>query len=200
MKKLLDFLVPDGSRHLLNAHALIAVATLALVVHALWVDVVIHPIFFTPYCIILLLVPGGALTAFALLRIARGKARRAIGPGEIVALLLVPPVLGAAVSWPVLAKTPAWLAAVAFGAPHAEVREFDIRTPGGKGCPYRAEVVDDLRLYPAYLCVSQAFATQYDRQRVRLRLTGDLTPLGFRITHIEHQDVLGPAPTRSYSR
>jgi hypothetical protein len=188
MKKILDFLVPDGSRHLLNAPALIALATLALFVHALWVDVVIHPVFFTPYCIFLLLVPGGALSAFALLRIARGKARRAIGPGEIIALLLVPPLLGAVVAWPVLAKTPAWLAAVAFGAPHVEVREFEVRTPGGRGgCAHRAQVVDGLRLYPGYLCVTDSFARRYDRQRVLLRLTGDRTPLGFRITQREHE-------------
>lgn len=186
MRKFLDTLVPDGSRHLLNAPALIAIVTLALFIHALWIDVVIHPFFFSPYCLLPLLVPGAALSAFALQRHARGRGRPSVGPGGVIALLLVPPLLGAAVSWPVLAKTPAWLAAVAFGAPHAEVREFEIRTPGGKGCAHRAEVVDDLRLYPAYLCVSGDFAARYDRQRVPLRLSGDRTALGFRITRFEH--------------
>ena len=187
MRRLLDFLVPDGARHLLNAQALIAIATVALFVHALWLDVVIHPFFFTPYCIALLLLPGGALTAFALLQLSRGKGRGPVGPGGVIALLLLPPLLGAAVAWPVLAKTPAWLAAVAFGEPHTEVREFEIRTPGGKGgCVHRAQVVDDLRLYPDYLCVSAAFAAQYDRQQVPLRLIGTRTPLGFRITRFEH--------------
>ena len=188
MRRLLDFLVPDGARHLLNAQALIAIATVALFVHALWLDVVIHPFFFTPYCIALLLLPGGALTAFALLQLSRGKGRGPVGPGGVIALLLLPPLLGAAVAWPVLAKTPAWLAAVAFGEPHTEVRAFEIRTPGGKGCANRAEVVDGIRLYPGYLCVSEGFATRYDRQRVLLRLTGDRTPLGFRITRFEKED------------
>lgn len=187
MRKFLDFLVPDGSRHLLNAPALIAFSTLALYIHALWIDVVIHPFFFTAPVIVLLLVPGGALSAFALLRLARREPRRPVGPGAIAALLLVPPLLGAAVSWPVFAKAPAWLAAVAFGEPHTEVREFEIRTPGGKGtCAYRAQVVDDLRLYPDYLCVSAAFAAQYDRQQVPLRLIGTRTPLGFRIARFEY--------------
>lgn len=188
MRKFLDFLVPDGARHLLNAQALIAITAVAIYVHALWLDVVVHPFFFTPYCVALLLLPGGVLTAFALLKLSRGKARRAVGPGGVLALLVVPPLLGAAVSWPVLAKTPAWLAAVAFGEAHTEVREFEIRTPGGKGtCAYRAQVVDDLRLFPDYLCVSAAFASQYDRQKVPLRLIGTRTPLGFRITHFEKE-------------
>lgn len=185
MTTLLQRLVPIETKYWLNAQTLIAFGTLALWIHAVLVDVVIHPFFFTVYCIVPLLIPGAALAALGVHRIARRKTWAAAGIPGFFGLLFLP-VLGAAIFWVVLAKTPAWVAAMAFGTPHSEVREFEIHSRGGKGCDYRAEVVDDLRLYPAYLCVSGGYASQYDRQRVKLRLTGDRTLLGFRITHFEH--------------
>lgn len=199
LKTLLDFLVPDGSRHLLNAQAGIALAALALYLHATWIDVVIHPFFFTAGGIVTLLVPGIAFIVHAIIRASHRKPGSLAGGAGIVGLLLVP-ILLAAFSWPVLAKTPAWLAAIAFGTPHTEVREFEIRRHGLKGCASRAEVTDGLRLYPGYLCVSPAFASQHDRQRVRLRLVGDRTPLGFRITHFEHEAVAESSPSGGFSR
>ena len=185
MTGFLKRITPTGTDGLLNAPVIGSAVMLLLFVHAMFVKVVIHPFFYTPYCLVPLLLPGGALSAYALLRVARGKAHGRVGPGGVFALLLLP-FFGAACLWMVAAKTPAWTAALLFGEPHSEVREFEIRRPGGKGCAYRAEVTDDLRLYPAYLCVSGAFASDYDRQRVPLRLTGERTPLGFRITHFEH--------------
>ncbi len=193
MTTLLKRLIPTGTDGLLNAPVLTSFATLVLFVHALFVDVVIHPFFSTVYCFVPLLIPGGALSAIALWRIARKRARAPVGPGGVLALLLLPFFL-AVVYWPVLAKTPAWIAAIAFGTPHSEVREFDIGTFGGKGCRSRAKPADDLRLMPRYLCVSESFAYEYDRQRVQLRLRGERTPLGFRIAHFEHVTTNGVPP------
>ena len=193
MTTLLERLVPLETKYWLNTQTLIAFTTFALFVHAVLVDVVIHPFFFTPYCLIPLLLPGGALSSFAIFQIAAKTHRTPVGVCGLMGLLVLP-FFGAAIFWIVFAKTPAWVAAAAFGEPHSEVHEFNIRTRGDKGCSYRAEVVDGLRLMPGYLCVSWGYASQYDHQRVRLRLSGDKTPLGFRITHIEHEDVLGRVP------
>lgn len=193
MTTLLKRLIPTGTDELLKAPVLIAFATLFLFIHALIVDVVIHPFFFTVDCFVLLLIPGGALSSVALWRIARKRNRIPVGPGGVLALLCLPFFL-AVVYWLVLAKTPAWIAAIAFGTPHSEVREFDIGTFGGKGCRSRARPVDDLRLQPHYLCVTEDFADQYDRQRVQLRLQGERTPLGFRIAHFEHVAANGVPP------
>ena len=171
----------------MNAVVFFALATLVLFLHASYVNVVIHPFFFTPQCIVLLLVPGGALSVFLLFHNTMRNPSAPLGRGGILGPLFLPFFLGA-IGWIVLAKTPAWLAAVAVGTPHSEVREFHVRTLGGSrgGCRSRAEVIDDLRLMPSHLCVGESIAHQYDSQRVLLRLSGDRTPLGFRITHFEH--------------
>lgn len=184
MTTLLQRLVPIETRYWLNARTLMAFAALALFVHAILVDVVIHPFFFTVHGMALMLIPGGLLGAHVFFRMTKKAASLDAKFTGVIALLFLP-LLAAPYFWFVLAKTPAWTAAMLFGTPHSEVREFEIRRPGGKGCAYRAEVVDDLRLYPAYLCLSGGYASRYDRQRVRLRLAGDRTPLGFRITHFE---------------
>lgn len=184
MTPLLERLVPIEARYWLNAKTLVAFGLLALFIHAVLVDVVIHPFFFTVHGLVAMLIPGGLVGAYVFFRTTKKASSMNANVAGVFALLFLP-LLAAPYCWLVLAKTPAWIAAVAFGTPHSEVREFDIRRPGGKGCAYRAEVADDLRLYPAYLCVSGAFASEYDRQRVPLLLTGDRTPLGFRITHFE---------------
>ena len=185
MTRLLERLVPIDARHWLNARTLVAFGLVALFIHAVLVDVVIHPFFFTVHSLVPMLIPGGLLGAYVFFRMTKKAPSLDANATGVLALLILP-FLAAPYCWLVLAKTPAWVAAMAFGTPHSEVREFEIRRPGGKGCAYRAEVIDDLRLYPAYLCVSGAFASDYDRQRVQLRLTGERTPLGFRITHFEH--------------
>jgi hypothetical protein len=186
MKKLLDYLVPIETKYWLNAQTLIAFGAVALFVHAVLVDVVIHPVFFTTYCIVPLLVPGGILGACVFFRMTRRASPMDANVTGVIALLFLP-FLAAPYFWIVFAKTPAWTAALLFGAAHSEVRQFEIRrAPINRGCGRRAEVVDDLRLFPSHLCVAENYAVHFDRQRVQLRLTGDRTPLGFRISHFEH--------------
>ena len=185
MTGFLKRITPTGTDGLLNAPVIGSAVMLLLFVHAMFVKVVIHPFFYTPYCLVPLLLPGGALSAYALLRVARGKAHGRVGPGGIFALLLLP-FFGAACLWMVAAKTPAWTAALLFGEPHSEIREFHVRSHGGKGCDYRAHVVDHLRLLPSYFCVPEPFGTHYLGQRITVRLSGEQTWLGFRISHYEH--------------
>ena len=167
--------------------AIFSLGTLAVILHAVFSDVVIHPFFFTVHSIVPLLVPGGILGAFIFFRRARKGAPTSDDFTGVIALLVLPVVM-APFFWIVFAKTPAWTAALLFGEAHSEVREFEIRDArGSKGCSGHAVVVDDLRLFPANLCVGGDFAAQYDRQRVHLRLSGQRTPLGFRITRFEHQ-------------
>ena len=186
MTRLLQWLVPIETRHWLNARTGRAFGTFALLMHAVFVDVVIHPFFFTVHCIVPMLIPGGLLGAFVFFRSTR-KSVPSNGHATGVLAMLVLPFVAAPFFWLVFAKTPAWTAALLFGEPHSEMREFHVQPLRSKSvCGYRAEVVDGLRLYPGYLCVSGAYASQHGGQRVMLRLSGDRTALGFRITDIEH--------------
>lgn len=156
-----------------------------LVVHAYYLDVVVHPLFFSPYGIVAVLVPGIAFSAWRLVRGAMKYPPEPLGPRDILGWLLMPVFTGL-ILWVVLAKTPAWLAAGVFGTPHSEVHAFYVSANGGnKGCTYRAHAIGELRLVPKYLCVSSTFASQHFRRRVELRLEGKRTWMGFRITHFE---------------
>lgn len=186
MISLLKRLAPLETHYLFNSQALVALGTVGLFVHAVLVDVVIHPFFFTVYCIVPLLIPGGLMGAYVFFRKTRKGSAMDSNVTGVIALLFLP-FLAAPYFWIVFAKTPAWTAALLFGEAHSEVRQFEIRrAPINRGCGRRAEVVDDLRLFPSHLCVSENYAAHYDGQLVQLRLTGDRTPLGFRITHFKH--------------
>lgn len=166
--------------------AILPALVFALIVHAVWIDVVIHPFFYSAHCIVPLLIPGGLLGAFVYFRMVGRAAPMTVDFNAVIALVVLP-VIAAPLFWLFFGKTVSWTGALLLGEAHSEVRAFEIRDArGSKGCSGRAVVVDDLRLFPANLCVSGDYAAQYDRQRVRLRLSGQRTRLGFRITHFEH--------------
>lgn len=186
MKDLTTPRAPTAAPWVRNAALVAGLSAFALFFHAWFVDVAIHPVFFSPYAIVLALVPGAVLSVVILFRKAAAYPPEEFGPRDVVGALVLPFFLGLMI-WLPLAKTPAWLAAVMFGTPHSETREFFIYTSSGKyECDNRARPTDDLRLFPGHLCVSQAFANQHHRQRVRLRLTGERTLLGFSIQEIAH--------------
>lgn len=188
MKDLTQAVRPTAAPWVGKVAVLAALATVGLVIHAFYLDVVVHPFFFSPFGIVAMLVPGMAFSAWRLIGGAMKYPPAPLGPRDILGWLLMPVFTGL-ILWLVLAKTPAWLAAGLFGTPHSEVHAFYISAKGGnKGCTYRARVTDDLRLVPKYLCVSSTFASQHFRQRVELRLVGKRTWLGFRITHFETVD------------
>lgn len=184
---------PTAAPWVRSASVLAGLASVALFIHAWFVDVAIHPFFFTRYVFVPMLFPGVALTVFIFYRKAIAHPPETFGPRDVIAAVGLPLVI-AGFLWVVLAKTPAWLAAGLWGTPHSEVREFRIVTSSGKySCHYRARPTDDLGLMPDYLCVSPSFASQHYRQRVQLRLTGKRTALGFRITDFDY--VAPSAPT-----
>lgn len=169
-----------------KAAVLAGLASAALIVHAAYLDVAIHPFFFTRYVFVPMLFPGIALTVFVLYRKAIAQPPEPFGARDVIGAVGLPLFI-ALFLWVVLAKTPAWIAAGLFGTPHSEVREFHVRSTSGKyGCRNRAQETDDLGLMPEYLCVSESFANQHHRQRVHLRLMGKRTALGFVITDFEH--------------
>ncbi len=177
---------PTAAPWVRYASVLAGLASVALFIHAWFVDVAVHPFFFTRYVFVPILFPGVALTVFIFYRKAIAHPPETFGPRDVIGAVGLPLFI-AGFLWVVLAKTPAWIAAGLFGTPHSEVREFYVRTTSGKyGCHNRAQETDDLGLMPAYLCVSESFANQHYRQRVHLRLTGKRTALGFLITDFEH--------------
>jgi hypothetical protein len=167
---------------------LAGLASAALIVHAVYLDVAIHPFFFTRYVFIPLLFPGLALAVYVLYRKAVAHPPEPFGPRDVVGAVGLPLFI-ALFFWIVLAKTPVWIAAGLVGTPHSEVHEFYIyySRSGKYGCRSRAEPTDGLRLEPDYLCVSEDFVNKHYRQRVQLRLIGKRTGLGFLITDFEHE-------------
>lgn len=187
MRDITKLSTPTAAPWVRNAVLLAGFGTFALFIHAWFVDVAIHPMFFSVGVIVLFLLPGTALSVSILFRRATANPPEHFGFRDFIGAAVCPFFIGF-VLWVPLAKTPAWLAATFFGTPHDEVREFFVYTSRGKyECDYRAEPTDGLRLFPDHLCLAPEFAGQHHRQRVLLRLTGDRTPLGFRITHFEKE-------------
>ena len=164
----------------------------AAIIHSLAVDVVFAAFFLTfPVGIGCLLV-GLALS----LPTFRVLHRNSPGFGNVITrpltYLFVPFVI-AGVVWLFLAKSIPWTAAVLFGSPHAESHEFILSTHYQKGCDSVAKPVKRLNMF-GDLCVNEDYVRRHAGRIVLIRLVGDRTPLGFRITRIEHEAALGPAP------
>lgn len=166
--------------------------------HVLTVDVISAEFFFTfPVGIACLLAGVGlSLPTFRVLH------RNSPGFGNIITrpltYLFVPLVIGGVV-WLFLSKSVPWAAAALFGSQHAESHEFTLSNYVRKGCNSVAKPVKDLNMF-GYLCVNEDYAHHHAGRIVLIRLVGDRTPLGFRITRIEHESVLGPAPFDRHRR
>jgi hypothetical protein len=164
--------------------------------HGLFVDVISADAFYTLPALALSALVGLVPSFLALRRLFRNEP----GFGNVVTrpltYLFVPFVM-AGVIWMAMAKSLPWTAAVLFGASHAESHEFTLSTHTRKGCNSVAKPVERLNMF-GHLCVDEDYVSRHGHRIVRLRLVGDRTPLGFRITRVEHEAVLGPAPAKRH--
>ena len=165
----------------------------AVLVHALWVKVLPAPVFYTWPIAAPCLVLGLAFTAW------RWRVQRREGfafrSGLLAAFaFLITPFCMAALVWLVCAKTVPWTAAVLSGSPHAESHAFEMKLGRGIPCRYRVVPVRLRDFGPVAndFCVSADYFHQHRDNIVLIRLVGERTSLGFRVTHTEHQSVLGP--------
>jgi hypothetical protein len=169
---------------------------LVLVLHAGYVDVVISPLFYNLPVLAVMLVPGGLATFFLLRHRARSRYATPFSLVQAAGVVILPVFIGLG-CWLVIAKTPAWAAAAVFGSPHSEAHDFEVKLHRQKGCNAHVRATPALRMFPGHLCVPEAYALRYQGQKVRLRLVGSRTPLGFRITDVEHLAVADMGGTAS---
>ncbi len=181
-------------------HPLTAVCVgAALLLHGLYIDVVAADVFFTRPVGVACLVVGMALSFLMWRRNHRNGFVFGTPVTRAVSYLTLPPLVALFV-WMVFSKSIPWTAAVLFGSPHTESHPFTLATHRRKGCDHRAEAVHDLNMFPNSLCVNEDYVRRHGHRIVLIRLVGDRTPLGFRITRIEHEDVLGAAPPGQHDR
>lgn len=166
--------------------------------HALFVDVISGDPFYTRYALAFSALLAVVPSFFALRLMHRNTPHFGNVLTRPLTYLFLPCVL-AGVIWMFLAKSVPWTAAVLFGSPHAESHPFTLSTYVRKGCNSVAKPVKRLNMFGP-LCVSEDYAHQHAGRIVSIRLVGDRTPLGFRITHIEHEAELGPAPFDRHRR
>lgn len=166
--------------------------------HGVFTDVMSADFFFTLPVAIACGLAGLVLSLFVWRRLHRNDPHFGNVITRPLAYLLTPFLL-AGVVWMFLAKSVPWTAAMLFGAPHAEAHEFTLSTYRQKGCDSVAKPVKRLNMF-GELCVNEDYVRRHGHRIVLIRLVGDRTPLGFRITHIEHQDALGLAPPRRHGR
>ena len=152
------------------------------------------PFFYTPYCIVPLLVPGGlAGRVRSFSARARKDARQVRRFSGVIALLFLPASCRAV---PLDRASPRHRRGPRRCCSARRTRKCVSSTsgmPGDQGLhlPRRGGGRPSPVSRPT--CAWRRLRARYDRQRVQLRLTGDRTPLGFRITRFEHQGVRGPA-------
>jgi hypothetical protein len=177
----------------------LGILAVALLWHAVFVEVIPAPWFSSWPVIILSFVAGVAVTFWAWRRNRRlGRTFGNVLTRPLTYLAL-PFIFGGCV-WLILANSTTWFSAALFGAPHAEAHEFVVDISTRKGCNHRAKPVGDLALLSSGLCLNPDYALRHRDDLLRLRLVGDRTPMGFRILRIEHDAVVGPAPPRKHSR
>jgi hypothetical protein len=170
----------------------------AVLFHGVFSDVISAAIFFTLPVVAFCGVAGLALAVPTIRRIHRNDPYFGNAITRPLTYLLAP-FLIAGVVWLFLAKSIPWAAAVAFGSPHAESHEFTLSTYTRKGCNSVAKPVKRLNMFGS-LCVNEDYVRRYAGRIVLIRLVGDRTFLGFRITRIEHEAALGLAPPDRHAR
>lgn len=164
----------------------------AVLFHGLSVDVIPAPFFFTLPVGVVCLLAGLAISVPAFRLIHRNDPHFGNIITRPLSYLFIPLVISLVV-WMALSKSIPWAAAALVGSPHAESHAFTLSTQVRKGCNSVAKPVSRLNMFGS-LCVTEDYARRYAGRIVSIRLVGDRTPLGFRITGIEHETERGPAP------
>lgn len=189
--------VPDrplaSSLRVLTHPVTVILVLVVLLFHGLYTDVMPADFFYTLPVGVFCAAAGLALSVPAWRRMRRNEPHFGNAITRPIAYLSMP-VLLALMSWMFVAKSLPWTAAVLVGTPHSESHAFTLETHRRKGCDARATPVERLNLFPGSLCVGEDYVRRHGHRVVQIRLVGDRTPLGFRITHIEHEALLGLAP------
>lgn len=185
---------PLASSLRLLAHPVTALLGLVvLLFHGLFTDVMPADFFYTLPVGMFCAAAGLVLSVPLWRRMRRNDPHFGNAITRPLAYLSMPGVL-ALTAWLFLAKSLPWTAAILVGTPHFESHAFTLETHRQKGCDARAKPVERLNLFPGALCVGEDYVRRHGHRVVQIRLVGDRTPLGFRITRIEHQGLLGLAP------
>jgi hypothetical protein len=160
---------------------------LMLCAHGIWVDVVPVEWLAGPVGMGLALLIGFVVSAalFAAGQI-NGTARAPdnAAAGAIMALGAV--ALLGAMAYPVIAKSLPWAHAAMFGESHSvEALMRNEASFKKRSCDYRLHGGPLYVLMGEHLCTSAAFHRRYPDRMLRVRLHGQRSALGFRITHFE---------------
>ncbi len=160
---------------------------LLLCAHGIWVDVVPVEWLAGPVGMGLALLVGFVVSAalFAAGQI-NGTATTAANPASAAIMAIGATVLLGAMAYPVIAKSLPWAHAAAFGELHhidALMRnEASFRK---RSCDHRLHGGPLYVLMGQHLCTSAAFHRRHPEPMLRVRLHGQRSALGFRITHFE---------------
>ena len=184
---------------LLKHPVTVVLALVVLLFHGLYTDVMPADFYYTLPVGVFCAAAGLALSVPVWRRMRRNDPHFGNAVTRPLAYLSMPGLL-ALMAWMFVAKSLPWTAAVLVGTPHTESHAFTLEMYRRKGCDARAKPVERLNLFPGSLCVGEDYVRRHGHRVVQIRLIGDRTPLGFRITRIEHQDLLGPAPADPRTR
>jgi hypothetical protein len=143
----------------------------------------------------LLGVAVGAAAVYGNYRMGRFQGRRAVG--LVLGAMLLAPLVGGLL-WLIPAKSFGALVTAAVGESHSQSMEGVVMHAWRRHrCDYFIENPARPAPIPKTHCVSEDYFRRYGGQRVRVRLVGDRSIMGTRLTGFVHEAVLAPEAAAS---
>ena len=177
------FGVPNPSRSRYIAIAAVPLGA-GMIFHAIYTNFVPSSIFMGRGAMLVFLMLGVVLTGFWF-RWSRSSGNWARLGGRGWLVLLFAPLIMAGAMWLIVAKSAACMLTIVFGQPHAveTTMKAEYRY-SRRACDYQLTGGALEHGFPGYLCIKESFYKKHRNKKVKVRLVGQRTILGFRIAKI----------------